>query len=715
MPRSAGVSVENNFTRGLITEVTGVNSPENSVLSSLDVVYDRKGRASSRQSFKNEDGFANVDVSTGVTSGTVRNEFLWDTVSGIGSKSFVVCQIGSRIYFFDPTSGSLSSGFQAFSVNLLSFKIASFSDLDISSNQASFSYGKGYLFVAHPMCEPFYIKYNSLTNTITTTVINIKIRDLEGVNDGLAVDLRPGTLSVAHRYNLLNQGWYADARINSDTPVANTLAYWDSVRSDFPSNVDVWWYFLRVSQSSGDEILQGLANTADSKKGLYGNSPAPKGHYLINPFETNRSALSGVAGVPETSSNGYRPSVISFYAGRVFYAGVGADNYSSTIYFSQIVERDEQLGQCYQSADPTSREIFDLVDSDGGTLKIQDIAKIIDIRVVGQSLIVFATNGVWSISGSDNGPFRATDYTVNKITSFPAISKSSIVDVGGTPVWWNYEAIYTLKSSELGLTNDVTNMTDTTIKTFYEEEIPSASKLYSKGMFNEQLGLVYWIYKSTNDDGLYEYDRILVLDTVSGAFYPLSIPQDGFVTSGIVSVRGVSPIIELDQVTTSGLVGLTTSGGDPVTTRITTGYNAGSKVFKFLKFTGGLLTFSEVTGTDSLDFGTIPYTPDFISGHRVRGELIKNFQTNYLTVLTEDVENGSCYVQGLWDYSNSPDSGRYSNPQQVYRSRTFRDYQQSKIKIRGNGRSVRFHFFGEAGRPFTIIGWAGFETADTVV
>lgn len=44
MTRSTGTSVENNFTRGLITESTGVNSPENSVSESLNVFYDRRGR-----------------------------------------------------------------------------------------------------------------------------------------------------------------------------------------------------------------------------------------------------------------------------------------------------------------------------------------------------------------------------------------------------------------------------------------------------------------------------------------------------------------------------------------------------------------------------------------------------------------------------------------------------------------------------------------------
>jgi hypothetical protein len=33
------------------------------------------------------------------------------------------------------------------------------------------------------------------------------MRDFDGVNDGLAIDQEPSTLSKEHHYNLMNQGW----------------------------------------------------------------------------------------------------------------------------------------------------------------------------------------------------------------------------------------------------------------------------------------------------------------------------------------------------------------------------------------------------------------------------------------------------------------------------------------------------------------------------
>jgi hypothetical protein len=673
MPRAASVTVENNFSKGLITEISGVNSPENSVTSSSNVTYDRKGKAKARQGFRYEDGATQVTYPhTGV-----RNEFLWETVSDNASKTFVVVQFGSNVKFFELVDGqSLSSGFTALTVNLLSNKISTFPDSAVSGTNCTFSAGKGYLFIAHPACNPVYIKYTVSTNSITVNPIAVQIRDFETLDDGLAVDARPATLTATHNYNLFNQGWYPT--VFTPTTPTNAMVYWFNELGFYPSDVDFWWFYT-LTDTEGDTVGADKFDpdaTYLSRNGYLGNTPAARGHYILNPFQTTRSALSGVAGVPETSSLGYRPSVVSFFAGRAFYAGVGTTGYSSTIYFTQIIEDDTQLGKCYQANDPTAKDSFDLLPSDGGTIKIQDINTVLDMRVIGQALYVFASNGVWSITGSDNASFRATDYTVSKISSFPALSRSSIVDIGGLPVWWNYEGIFALKKSEVGLTSEVTNLTESTIQSFYDV-IPQSAKLTAKGAFNDQTGLVYWIYNIMPEEGPFKYTNILAFDAYSGTFYPMTIPESSIEVSGLVAVR-----------------------------------NEGLKVFKFLTVNLNIVTFSEIIDDTYFDWGTIPYETFFITGYRIRGDIIKDFQTNYLSVVSEEIDSGSCYVQGLWDYTYDEQSARFSNPQQVYRYGTYRNYQRSRLKMRGTGYSLQFKFFGEAGKPFTIVGWSGFETTN---
>lgn len=704
MARSVGSTVENNFTRGLITESTGVNSPENSVSDSMNVFYDRKGRAGKRKGIELEPEFQ--WNSTPVVG--AKSEYVWETVSDNTSLDFVVSQVGSILYFFE-SSGNipLSQARKSFTVNLLTNKIGVFTDAQVRDTPCSFTSGRGYLFVAHPNCNTVYVSYDTTTDSVSVSPILLQIRDFEGVNDGLPLTTRPTTLTPAHRYNLLNQGWDAKSYATPG-PVRDVLPAVFEDRGYYPSNRDVWWYFLTAQPEAGLEYFD-TSNAAMARIDLWGNTPASKGHFIMSAFDSNRNVIAATSGVLEYSSNGQRASCVAFYAGRVFYSGIGRSGFSQNVYFSQIVERDEQMALCYQSNDPTSREISDLLDSDGGVIEVQDVNTIYDMRVVGDSLIVFASNGVWSISGSDNGAFRATDYKISKISNFASISRSSIVMVSGTPIWWNYEGIFTLTKSDVGLTNDVTSLTTQTIQTFYDD-IPQVSKRFSKGVFNDQERLIYWLYSSV-DSAEYTYDRVLVMDASTGAFYVYTIPiLPERAVAGLVSVRSTGVSRSIDTVTTSTNDPVVVTGGDQVILSMIDAFTVGDKVLKLLTLgSGNQVSFSEIYSEDYLDWGQ-NYDAEFTTGYRIRGELLKKSQTNYLTVITEDVINSSSYMQPLWDYSNNQDSGRYGNPQQIYRNRLHRDYQRSRLKVRGNGYSLQFRFFGEQGKPFVIIGWAGYES-----
>ena len=722
MARSAGVSIENAFSKGLITEVTGVNSPENSVTSSANVIFDRKGRASKRRGFLHEvDAVFNDVARTGA-----RNEFVWETVLDNNQKEFTVVQFGSRIRFFSTVPGEpLSAGLEDFLVYLPNHKLSNFSNTVVENNLASFASGGGYLFIAHPNCVMLRVEYDVDANDIIVTPITIKIRDFEGVEDNLEPDTRPSSLSTAHKYNLYNQGWYATVASNQDGDdqivEVQALDYWLENRDDIPSNTDVWWHYTTTGVDDAEAGEAASLDRLDTKLGdvnrnLFGNAPASKGHYIINAFGTNRSTLSGIPNVKEQSSNGFRCTAVAFFAGRAFYGGVGHPKFSANVYFSQIAEEPEQYARCYQASDPTSKENFDLVASDGGVIKIQEINTILAFHVVESTLYVFATNGVWSISGSDNGPFKATDYTVTKVSSYPAISSLNIVDVGGLPIWWNHEGIFALTKAQAGLVTEVTNLSRTTIQSFYDA-IPQSAKLTAKGCYNDQDGIVVWLYNVLPAEGTYRYTNILVLDAVTQAFYPFTIPTTGDQISGVVAVRTAGEIFEDFTVRDQSLNQVVTSSGLRVVSSQSIGNSVRSKTFKYLTISGETTSFAEIRSITYLDWGTENYEDFFITGHRVRGELLKKFQTNYLTVISEEqgLGLGSAFVQGIWDYSTSDGSGKYTNPQQVYRHRLLRAYQQSKVKIRGNGRSLQFKFYGEQGRPYVIVGWAGFETANAQV
>jgi len=58
------------------------------------------------------------------------------------------------------------------------------------------------------------------------------------------------------------------------------------------------------------------------------------------------------------------------------------------------------------------------------------------------ALLVFASNGIWVISGSQGTGFTADSYTINKLSSVRCISGIPFVDVLGYPYFWTHEGIY---------------------------------------------------------------------------------------------------------------------------------------------------------------------------------------------------------------------------------------------------------------------------------
>lgn len=715
MARNAGISIENQFTKGLITEVSGVNSPENSVVDSLNVIYDRKGRALKRKGLDYE--LQHQFTTMRGSLGTAKAEFVWDTAQSV---SFVVLQSGRYVEFFENSTGSsLSSNKKSFFIDLSVYG-AGAPVGDIDTSVASFSSGKDYLFIAHPLCDPIYVKYNNSSDTITIQRVTIKIRDFEGVPDGLGIGQRPGSLSNAHMYNLMNQGWYVE--LDSATGPINSLGA-GFYAGSWPSNSDIPWLWKRVAGDGTQEYSSAYRDAV-----AQGNSAAPKGHYILDAFYMQRNGLTGdgryamtTSGVPVTTSGQARPSCIAFFMGRVFYSGVDSEGYRSSIYFSQVIERDEQIGYCHQANDPTSEHAFDLLANDGGVIKILDIGRIVDIRNFGQTLFVFAENGVWAISGTQTSPFSATDYTVSKVSSFGLLNKLSVVELGETPVWWNSEGIYALGKDQTGFESSVTKLSEMTIQSFYDK-IPISSRLSSKGVFNDQENLVYWLYSSVPKDDPYDYDSVLVFDVQTQAFYPFKLGVFAHQITGLIPLRGLELVSNNEDVIslTDGVV-LTTLN-EPVQITLSTSVSVSEKTFKFVTLQRGTmsLTFSEMNSESYYDFSSSGspeiYQDFFITGYRIRGELMKKFQTNYLVVMTESVptENESCYIQGIWDYRESSLTGKFTNPQQVYQYYQLTTYQRRKLRIRGNGYSLQFKFYGEAGKPYIIIGWAGFETSNTV-
>lgn len=713
MPRSAGTIVENNFVNGLISEATALNFPENACTSASNVIFKETGEVVRRYGYDYETAFQ-LNSITRYNSAIV--EFEWEAAGGDGNVSFVVQQVGGTIYFYRvATNNSLSASKHATTVSLSTYQVSGAPSP--SAEPCSFSTGKGYLIVTNKYCEPFYVSYTPTTNSFSTSQITVRIRDLEGVDDTLEDAFRPSTMSDSHYYNLRNQGWAGPVTTTS-SGITDPIEFWDTNRTDFPSNVDIFWLMRNAS---------GNMDISNIDQDYVGTTLAPKGRYILDAFNQLRTAnaqfiadadtYTTPASLTSKTAGYYRPSCCAFFAGRIFYAGIEAPGYSGEIYYSQIIERDEQLGSCFQVSDPTSEVLSDLLDTDGGVIRVLDMGTVFKMVPTQKALIVMSSNGIWSISGSDVNSFKATDYTIKKISSIQVTSGLSLVDALGSPIFWTEDGIWTVAYSQGDFS--VVSLTDKKIKQYFKD-IPRESKKYAKGAFNPVDKIVQWVYSSTEPvtvDSKYTYDSILTLNTTTGAFYPWTISSATKSVNGIIACQGPTYGSFSNVIDGSGNNVQDASGNDVIV--ITSSDSSSIKYFTTKNTSGTTYdsTWSIAANTTYTDWTSdsenLDYSSSFISGYRVHADGNRQYQANYVTFYLKDGTGSSAFLQGLWDYTNNTLSKKWTTAQQIYNSTPlYRDYRIRKIKIRGWGTSCQFRVYSATGAPFSVVGWSAFETAN---
>lgn len=820
MPKT--LALQNNFTGGLKTEFTGLNFPENACTAMDNTVVSIVGDVLRRNGINFEDNFAYQNI---FVEGQAVSSFRWRNAGGNGLTEMLVLQIGPTLYFFESSNSTLSA---PLSTTLLSTTVtvsdylASGSTNSVNAVECQYASGNGYLFVYHPYCDPFYCSYAPGTQTITSAVIPVQIRDFAGIPDGLGVGgniqgvtTRPSTLSTEHEYNLLNQGWVSSAgwsfnyafpegtnlattQISFTVPFGDThggqyymnslatfsvpsglsatvgqaiimsgtfsgerwggsnyiaaetgvsgqgivnsysgtslviavsngpatdpsqqwlfgttgvlavslyiqptanqgqIQTWFSQVGNYPSDSDVWWSYL----NSSDQFAP--ASTLGSVSITF--TPAPNGHYIMPAFNQNRSTLSGISGITNISTL-QRPSTGAWFQGRVWYAGVN-DSQSATgdapfytwaenIYFSQIITDSSQFGYCFQNNDPTSMTLFDLEPDDGGVIQIQGCGAIYKLFPVQNGLLVFASEGVWFITGSTGIGFTATDYTITKISSVQSISSYSFIDVLGYPVFWNEEGIYLVEPNQQGGLS-VNPITVGTILSLYNT-IPLDSKKFARGSYNPIDYVIEWVYRSTEETGIgnrYQYDSALCLNTYNKAFYPYTIASN-------------------NNCYVCGLQYM----------NYPTAYSSGSTqlnpTMKYLTFlTTGAFTFAEENDETnwvdwfSFDSTGVNYTASFTVGYSLAGKAIMKWQPTYVHMYSRNAVPTQYSIQGIWDYAVNPTSGRYSTLQNTSNFNPYYGMLIRRHKIRGHGRVLQINIESINGQPFDIMGWSVINDVD---
>lgn len=686
MSRQRLTSLENTFVQGLVTEATALSFPEHAATAIWDCVVDQKGVVTRRLGWSAETGATNV--SRTIQTGAATSEFIWNPVAGDGSRQYLVQQIGSTLYFYNTSSSvSVSPNYASTTINLVSFEVSG-TTKNSEDYACQYANGNGVLLVANPACEPFYVSYSA--GAISSgTQISIRVRDFAGLDDGLDVDARPGYASLAalaagnpnHYYNLFNQGWSGDG-------AADAIVQWDAARTDVPSNSDRVVFYRASETDSFDNARVAAYPT-------YKKTHAAKGHFILNPFAPNRDAAMLAEGVTVVTTGGSastteRPSCVAFYTGRVWWTGVNATDLSTSIYFSRIIQDNSEFGKCYQQNDPTSEFTADLLPDDGGVITIPEMGQVKRLVSIQRSLLVIASNGVWLIGGSSGAGFKANDYTIQKLSSAAMDSPQSVVSIQGIPMWWAEDGIYRAEYDSSYDSYKIVNVTLPTIKSFFLS-IPTVNRKYVKSAYDALNNVVYWVYNDTSSlasSAYYTYNKVLAMNGYTGAFYPWTI------TSFTTKVVGVIYVTDAQRTTTPVVK-------YPTLTAITD--------------TTENLSYAETRLTNYLDWATTDYTSYLITGHKIHGDTQRFFQGNYLYTFMSIALNSSLYGQGLYEFTNSGNSGHWSTPQQVYKTRANADVSISRIKVRGKGRAMQLKYFSESGKPFTLLGWSVWESTNASI
>lgn len=703
MTRNAGVVVENNLTAGLVTESTGLNFPENAVTATDNCVFDPIGAVRRRDGIDKEIGSAAFLT---VSEENVCVEHVWENVAGNGSLTFLVQQIGNLLMFFNSDgSQTLSDSF----VGIVFIPGYAIDAGNVYNNHCGFANGLGKLIVTHPFCDPFFVSYDRDTATLSSERINIRTRDFKGV-DPRPVE-RGLDLTVEHRYNLFNQGW----REYQLGKYRDQIGVW-------PSDFEVWWLYKGINPNNQAEeflpiptALQVIRNEIDR-----GNSLAPNGSMILNEFYQDRAAAMSYFGLPVQTSGTNRPSTCAFHAGRVFYSGVNYKEWSARIYFSQIVQRDVQLGACHQENDPTSQYAPDLLATDGGVISIPEAGSILKLWSINNSLLAVCTNGVWEITGSSGIGFSAIDYTVKKISSLTTNTNLSFVNVNGSPFWWGQDGIYAAVSEAAGAGIAIQNISEKTIKTFFYD-ILEGNRRFVKGVFNPREQVIQWLYRTGEALTIKErftYNRILNFSLKNTAFYDWGVSSTVMRLKGIFALKGSGEVTVQDPVTDNAGAVVTDNSLNVVTVPkdITT---TNSAEFKYTVMNTNTLdwTFGEARAGTRSDWTTSQVVPSvfessFTTGFKLRGQGMTKFQENYIRFYNEG--NGSFQFYSQWDYKGNPNSRRFGSPQLV----TFFDsiegdsVQTRRKKVRGHGLALQITVKSVDDEDFNIIGWSGFDTSN---
>lgn len=609
----------------------------------------------------------------------------------------------------------------------------------------------------------------------------ITVRDFWGVEDfdiitgkdltkGDGVSYRPSVINTNqytgnHLYNLRNQGWNK-AYFNFDQesltdPLYGAKTTYAIAFEDYrgASNADVLadWVYPNTG-SSGSRTVDRF-HYKDYKASSPSNFRAPMGSVVIDLYNRGGSRTnyletwgddlnltSGAAIVNTLSTDGSTggATALSSGFGRLWYGGfkvkevIGEGNTTPRLQqyvaFSQLATSDNAVTQCYQEADPTDKDSPDLVATDGGLIEVSDALNINKLLLFKNSMLVLASNGVWAITGEDNGYFSALSYRVSKVSEYGCVSPNSVVKVDNSVLYLSEDGVVAIAGSEVGdLSSQI--ISENIISNLYNE-FSTSDLSKAGGSYDKKAGEVSWTIPTQTGS------LALVLNTNINAFYTYTYTDDVRVLTQLALPSEQSVQIEDNVIIGNDQV--VSNGQQVVLERLESSQASNSRIYVIQK--GNRLGFAVDNPTSFNDWegftnadlweATDPVDASayVVTSALVGGDTQRYKQVSYLTMLFEKTEDGfelddigdyqvtgesSCLVQSQWDWTNSSRSNRWGRQFQAYRHKRhyfpedladqYEDGHSvlvSKNKLRGKGRALSLKMSTEPNKDLHILGWS---------
>lgn len=549
------------------------------------------------------------------------------------------------------------------------------------------------------------------------------VRDTSGIEEPNynGNDFTPSTLTNEHFYNLLNQGWdgtyhrvddYTCLPWDSGSPDTNLKIYkFKNTHSVYPSNA-LSWYALK--DSNGAYAPAQLVNCS------LGTSLAPRGKMIVNAYSMNRGEISGVSPIAPSPYGDHRPEDITFFAGRLWYALDGR------VLYSQIISEDTTLvDKCYQAADPTSEDVSDPIDTDGGVMNIQHCGKILRIASLGTALCIFGDKGAVAILPGNAVGFTPTSYYQQVISSVGTVSKRAVISTGDAIYYWSALGIYRVGFNEQGqLTSE--NISFGTIHTFFKNLAPvSINNCVAK--LNAIRNDIHFMYP-TNEDAPKQLDAVLKYNIISNTWTPRKIPLTELSSPFIVDAVELKvpintkpkAIVEVNGDTVyadSSVVEITKKDEDYI----------GFDSLSYLVIDGNSMrvTFANCTNIEHKDWtigdlngNGYDYHSYLITHPILFNDKYTYKQAPYITTTYKRSEEGrmfpsGCFMSARWNWAFASAAYEWDSKQQTYRLPVdqtyrpkefdeYREFVMTKTRVRGTGKALQLRFENDGNKDFRL-------------